>query len=92
LKSISSFAGATIMGDGRVALILDVLGMAQRANVVSETRDRTVVEKAEAGDCRSTRQKARIVFSLPTRTDVANKSLAINLCRPSGCIYLLPMI
>jgi two-component system chemotaxis sensor kinase CheA len=35
LKGISVFAGATIMGDGRVALILDVLGIAQRSNVVS---------------------------------------------------------
>ncbi len=39
LKSLACFAGATIMGDGRVALILDVLGMAQHANVVSEVRD-----------------------------------------------------
>jgi chemotaxis protein histidine kinase CheA len=45
LKGISTFAGATIMGDGHVALILDVLGLAQRANVVSEVRDRSVVEK-----------------------------------------------
>ena len=46
LKGISTFAGATIMGDGRVALILDVLGLAQRANVVSEVHDRGVAEKA----------------------------------------------
>jgi two-component system chemotaxis sensor kinase CheA len=38
LKDISVFAGATIMGDGNVALILDVLGLAQRAQVVSEQR------------------------------------------------------
>jgi two-component system chemotaxis sensor kinase CheA len=44
LKGITTFAGATIMGDGRVALILDVLGIAQRANVVSEVRDRALVE------------------------------------------------
>jgi two-component system chemotaxis sensor kinase CheA len=48
LKGISCFAGATIMGDGRVALILDVLGLAQRANVVSEVHDRGVVEKNAA--------------------------------------------
>jgi two-component system chemotaxis sensor kinase CheA len=30
LKSLSVFAGATIMGDGRVVLILDVTGLAQR--------------------------------------------------------------
>ena len=45
LKSINTYAGATIMGDGKVALILDVLGLAQRANVVSEVRDRAVTEK-----------------------------------------------
>lgn len=39
LKDLAVFAGATIMGDGRVALILDVLGLAQRAHVVSERRE-----------------------------------------------------
>lgn len=39
LKAISRFAGATIMGDGRVALILDVMGLAQAANVVGESRE-----------------------------------------------------
>ena len=57
LKSVSSFAGATIMGDGRVALILDVLGLAQRANVVSEVRDRTMSEKVvQAHKAANTRQ------------------------------------
>ena len=40
LKGVSVFAGATIMGDGQVALILDVLGIAQSSGVVSEMRDR----------------------------------------------------
>ncbi|MEZ4653723.1 MAG: chemotaxis protein CheW [Candidatus Eisenbacteria bacterium] len=44
LKGLSVFAGATIMGDGRVALILDILGMAQRSGVVSQVRDRTLVD------------------------------------------------
>ena len=47
LKSINACAGATIMGDGKVALILDVHGLAQRANVVGEARDRTVTEAEE---------------------------------------------
>ncbi len=47
LKGISAFAGATIMGDGRVALILDVLGLAQRARVVSERRDQNVIEERD---------------------------------------------
>jgi two-component system chemotaxis sensor kinase CheA len=44
LKGISVFAGATIMGDGKVALILDVLGIAQRSSVVSEVRDRSLMD------------------------------------------------
>ncbi|MEZ4221949.1 MAG: chemotaxis protein CheA [Polyangiaceae bacterium] len=40
LKTLSVFAGATIMGDGRVALILDVLGLAQRAGAISAGRER----------------------------------------------------
>ncbi len=36
LKNIPTFAGATIMGDGSVALIIDVLGLAQRSHVVSD--------------------------------------------------------
>ncbi|MDA0948465.1 MAG: chemotaxis protein CheA, partial [Planctomycetota bacterium] len=40
LKGISAFAGATIMGDGAVALILDVFGLAQKAHVLGEMRDR----------------------------------------------------
>jgi two-component system chemotaxis sensor kinase CheA len=44
LKGVSVFAGATIMGDGKVALILDILGIAQRASVVSAVRDRSRAE------------------------------------------------
>jgi two-component system, chemotaxis family, sensor kinase CheA len=35
LKGLSLFQGATIMGDGRVALILDILGLAQHAGAVA---------------------------------------------------------
>ena len=52
LKGLSVYAGATIMGDGRVALILDVLGIGQSAGVVTESRDqgRAVAQsKAHAG-------------------------------------------
>ena len=45
LKSVPCFAGATIMGDGRVALILDVLGLAQMAKVVSELREKSLAEQ-----------------------------------------------
>ena len=35
LKGLTLYAGATIMGDGRVALILDVLGIGQRSGVLA---------------------------------------------------------
>jgi len=44
MKGLSVYAGATIMGDGRVALILDVLGIGQRSGVLAESR-----EQARAG-------------------------------------------
>jgi two-component system chemotaxis sensor kinase CheA len=46
LKSIDVYSGATIMGDGRVALILDVLGLAQRAEVIAEARESTLRDAA----------------------------------------------
>ena len=39
LKGLSMYSGATIMGDGKVALILDVLGIAQRSGVLRESRE-----------------------------------------------------
>ncbi len=47
LKGLNCYAGATIMGDGRVALILDVSGIAQLSGVVRESR-----EKSTAGTAR----------------------------------------
>jgi two-component system, chemotaxis family, sensor kinase CheA len=38
LKGMDAYGGATIMGDGRVVLILDVIGLAQRARVIRETQ------------------------------------------------------
>jgi two-component system chemotaxis sensor kinase CheA len=48
LKTVKTFAGSSIMGDGKVALILDVMGLAQRASVITETRDRALTEKIAA--------------------------------------------
>ncbi len=39
LKGLTIYAGATIMGDGAVALILDVLGIGQRSGVLGEFRE-----------------------------------------------------
>jgi two-component system chemotaxis sensor kinase CheA len=53
LKGLASFAGATIMGDGRVALILDVLGVAQLAHVITGARERAVADEAAATTARA---------------------------------------
>jgi two-component system chemotaxis sensor kinase CheA len=62
LKSLSTFAGATIMGDGRVALILDVMGIAQRANVISEVRDRSLGDSARDARVAGDDRQAMLLF------------------------------
>ena len=65
LKGLKTFAGATIMGDGLVALILDVLGLAQRAGIISETHERAATGAAsEVKDKRGEKQ-AFLVFVGP---------------------------
>jgi len=51
LKGITAYSGATIMGDGRVALILDILGLAQRAQVIS-ARESALNDKEAGKDLR----------------------------------------
>jgi two-component system chemotaxis sensor kinase CheA len=53
LKGLSVYAGATIMGDGHVSLILDVLGIGQCSGVLSNSREqaRAVADqKARTGE------------------------------------------
>ena len=45
LKGLSGYAGATIMGDGRVALILDVAGIGELSGVLSEAAEHAAVAK-----------------------------------------------
>lgn len=56
LKAVKVFAGASIMGDGGVALILDVVGLAQRANMLSQVRDVVSRQDAAAEQVRKTNQ------------------------------------
>ncbi|MGD0810660.1 MAG: chemotaxis protein CheW, partial [Acidimicrobiales bacterium] len=52
LKQLSVFAGATILGDGNVALILDVAGIA-RSSGIAEARAATTADDAGAGSDRA---------------------------------------
>ena len=62
LKGVVCFAGATIMGDGKVALILDVLGLAQHSNVVSEAHNRSNRLANEAEERKSEQQKQTLLL------------------------------
>lgn len=64
LKDLTAFAGATIMGDGKVALILDVMGLAQQGHVVSEIRDRTRVDKGDGSKEKSGDKQSLLIFGI----------------------------
>ena len=64
LKGISAFAGAAIMGDGRVALVLDVVGLAQRAGVIAGTISRALSEEeGEAAQQAGPQAQPLLLFS-----------------------------
>jgi two-component system chemotaxis sensor kinase CheA len=65
LKMVKTFAGSSIMGDGKVALILDVLGLAQRASVVSETRDRALTERTADSSASAGEKQTFLLFAGP---------------------------
>jgi len=67
LKGIGAFAGATIMGDGKVALILDVLGLAQRARVVRGSRESSLAEKEAAAPESAIEREAVLLFNTDDR-------------------------
>jgi two-component system chemotaxis sensor kinase CheA len=62
LRGITAFAGATIMGDGRVALILDILGIARQASVISEVPARGFAQAGAAKGDESVRKQALLLF------------------------------
>ncbi|HWR14511.1 MAG TPA: chemotaxis protein CheW [Terriglobales bacterium] len=63
-KGLSCFAGATIMGDGKVALILDVLGIAQMSSVVTEVRERAALETEHRATDSAVGRDAWLVFQV----------------------------
>jgi chemotaxis protein histidine kinase CheA len=71
LKTVKTFAGSSIMGDGKVALILDVLGLAQRANVVTETRDRALTEKVAEAAGTAGEKQTFLLFAGPGGSHMA---------------------
>lgn len=78
LKTLKTFAGSSIMGDGKVALILDVLGLAQRASVVTETKERALAGKAAEASTTAAEKHTFLLFTGPgdSRMAIVLSSLA----------------
>jgi two-component system chemotaxis sensor kinase CheA len=61
LKRIPTYAGATIMGDGRVALILDAIGLAHKSSVLSETRKQMLSDNVHVHDHDDSKSHAYLI-------------------------------
>lgn len=62
IKNIAAFAGTTIMGDGRVALILDVPGIASRAGIDAERVRENELMAAQNKHSNSAEWRTLLVF------------------------------
>ncbi|MDY7101962.1 MAG: chemotaxis protein CheA, partial [Actinomycetota bacterium] len=65
LKGIPTFAGATMMGDGLVGLILDVMGLAQLAHVVGADSEKGSVDKVATAAEQAGERQALLLFATP---------------------------
>ena len=75
-KSVKVFAGASIMGDGGLALILDVLGLAQRAHVVGQVRGAVLARDASCPPSPDTSQALLLFRSGEERMAISLSSVA----------------
>ncbi len=71
VKNVDVYAGATIMGDGKVALILDVMGIAQRSSVISEVRDRKLKELSTSNESESVERQTLLLLGVGDNYRVA---------------------
>lgn len=64
LKNVSVYSGTTIMGDGRVALILDVMGLAHSAHVISGARDKALTESTDRNSANASEVQTLLVLGV----------------------------
>ncbi len=64
LKGIPVYSGTTIMGDGKVALILDIPGLAQQAHVITQAGERSAAELHEHSANRSADTETLLVLGV----------------------------
>ena len=63
LQGLGCYAGATILGDGKVALILEVLGLAQDSNVISKMQDNQAVVEAVDEQSKENTNQSVLLFA-----------------------------
>ena len=71
LKETPCFAGATILGDGNVALILDVLSLAQQSGVLSEEQTKARLEQEMASQQQEDNQVMLLLFEVGNKGRMA---------------------
>jgi len=76
LKGVDTFAGATILGDGHVGLILDIIGLARRAHVLTKAQERELEQEVARDDVADTGADA---IALLVFTDHEGGRMAIPL-------------
>ncbi len=72
LKGMTPYAGATIMGDGKVVLILDAMGVAQKAHVAyQEDRDPVREDIKDEKEAKGVDRQPLLIFSPGNETRMA---------------------
>ncbi|MCC9655041.1 chemotaxis protein CheW [Rhodopirellula halodulae] len=71
IKDIPVYSGATILGDGSVALILDVLGIAQRGRVLQSSGSRNPSRTDEAANEHAGKAQSLLVLGVGPKRQVA---------------------
>ncbi|MDV2996207.1 MAG: hypothetical protein N4J56_005861 [Chroococcidiopsis sp. SAG 2025] len=62
LRDVSAFAGATILGDGKIALIIDAVGLANCAGVTSQLQQQLAIATATALEERTGDRQSILLF------------------------------
>lgn len=71
LKGVPVYSGTTIMGDGKVALILDVLGLAYASQVISKLRDGALVDSNSLAKESNGKQQTLLILGTGTSRRLA---------------------
>ncbi|MGJ5813057.1 hybrid sensor histidine kinase/response regulator [Paludibaculum fermentans] len=62
LKGLTAYAGATIMGDGKVVLILDVVGIGQRSGVLTGSTEQNRADSQKSQSAADSQLKRLVLF------------------------------